>query len=242
MTSMPSSLPPAQCVACRDSRYLPKSGDVLCREHGVRYQLPVYAMPRNSLPLDHDPHIRRWLNEHIKPGDVFYDIGANIGIFSLLGAALGAHVYAFEPVPTAAALIPDRSDIIVIPVALWDTCGDLTVTLTPDSQHVEVGNTSPYPHPIIPAELKTFCITLDYFVKEHPLPTVIKSDTQGCEAHWLRGAGAKALSQCRVIILEIEPGCLARHGSTPEDVYALLVAYGFVVTDTYEYDVLAVRT
>jgi hypothetical protein len=43
-----------------------------------------------------------WLAETLKPGDVFYDVGANEGFFTLIGAQLvgrGGTVVAFEPLP-----------------------------------------------------------------------------------------------------------------------------------------------
>ena len=36
----------------------------------------------------------------ISPGDTVFDIGANIGVFTLCAAQQGARVYAFEPVPS----------------------------------------------------------------------------------------------------------------------------------------------
>src|SRR3954447_13607527 len=35
----------------------------------------------------------------LKPGDVAFDVGANVGVWSLLAARRGARVHAFEPVP-----------------------------------------------------------------------------------------------------------------------------------------------
>jgi len=49
---------------------------------------------------DYEPGIRKLLNEMTKPDMVAYDVGANIGIFSLLLAQIvgqNGHVYAFEP-------------------------------------------------------------------------------------------------------------------------------------------------
>lgn len=46
-----------------------------------------------------EPGTRRWLNT-IEVGDVLYDVGANIGLYSLLAArrvGSAGHVYAFEP-------------------------------------------------------------------------------------------------------------------------------------------------
>src|SRR6267142_6701409 len=37
------------------------------------------------------------LQERLKPGSVFYDVGANLGFYSLLAARQGAQVFAFEP-------------------------------------------------------------------------------------------------------------------------------------------------
>jgi FkbM family methyltransferase len=51
----------------------------------------------------------RWIRDCVQPGDVFYDVGANIGIFSLLAAhraGSDGQVVAFEPhVATVEALL-----------------------------------------------------------------------------------------------------------------------------------------
>jgi FkbM family methyltransferase len=47
-----------------------------------------------------EPGTIKWITEEFKPGEVFYDIGANIGIFSIQAArqtAPNGKVYAFEP-------------------------------------------------------------------------------------------------------------------------------------------------
>lgn len=38
-----------------------------------------------------------WLKSHAKPGSVFYDIGANVGVYTVVAGVLGSKVYAFEP-------------------------------------------------------------------------------------------------------------------------------------------------
>ncbi len=50
--------------------------------------------------LEKEPGTIRWIGNDLRPGDVFYDIGANVGIYTIYAAArLGSsgHVYAFEP-------------------------------------------------------------------------------------------------------------------------------------------------
>jgi glyine---[glycyl-carrier protein] ligase len=36
----------------------------------------------------------------ISSGDIVFDVGANIGVFTLCAAKQGAHIYAFEPIPS----------------------------------------------------------------------------------------------------------------------------------------------
>ena len=47
-----------------------------------------------------EPDTVEWINRYVKPGDVFYDIGANLGLYSILAAKLlqgRGKVYRFEP-------------------------------------------------------------------------------------------------------------------------------------------------
>ena len=52
-----------------------------------------------------EPELQEALAEHLKKGDVVYDLGANVGFYTLLSARLvgpEGHVYAFEPYPKSA--------------------------------------------------------------------------------------------------------------------------------------------
>jgi FkbM family methyltransferase len=53
----------------------------------------------------HEPEDMAFVLHFLRPGHVFYDVGANIGSYTLLAAAAGAKVHAIEPSPgTAVAL------------------------------------------------------------------------------------------------------------------------------------------
>ena len=41
----------------------------------------------------------------ILPGDIVFDVGANIGVFTLCAAKQGAHIYAYEPIPSTFELL-----------------------------------------------------------------------------------------------------------------------------------------
>lgn len=50
----------------------------------------------------YEPHVAWFIHDQLKPGDIFYDIGANAGYFTLVAAkAVGpeGRVIAFDPVP-----------------------------------------------------------------------------------------------------------------------------------------------
>src|ERR671932_123659 len=48
-------------------------------------------------PVAKEPWTVRWLERSLRDGDVLYDVGANVGAYSLIAAALGAQVVAIEP-------------------------------------------------------------------------------------------------------------------------------------------------
>ena len=71
----------------------------------------------------------RWIEGFVGPGDVFYDIGANVGAYSLIAAratANRARILAFEPVPSSfldlsrnVALNACADSVVALPFALW---------------------------------------------------------------------------------------------------------------------------
>jgi FkbM family methyltransferase len=79
---------------------------------GKRYRFVCSSLPsyqRAKDLLDKEPDTIAWLRKNLRSSDVFLDIGANIGMFSIFAAGrLGehGHVYACEPhLPTAVQLL-----------------------------------------------------------------------------------------------------------------------------------------
>ena len=74
---------------------------------GLRFALPRKADKAMRLGT-YEPAIQQCITIHLAPGDVFIDIGANIGFFTLIAARrVGprGRVYSFEPVAENAASI-----------------------------------------------------------------------------------------------------------------------------------------
>ena len=70
--------------------------------HRTTYRFPAISkrvVKRARRMANKEPGTVNWIETGVRDGDVFYDIGANIGIYSLLAAArIGAgKVYSFEP-------------------------------------------------------------------------------------------------------------------------------------------------
>jgi len=94
-----------------------------------------YEAWRWEKALTKEPGTIRWLNTFVQPGDVFYDIGANVGVYTVIAAQLvgpEGQVYAFEPhVANARSLLHNLSlnewgkRVRVITSALHHTTGYL---------------------------------------------------------------------------------------------------------------------
>src|SRR5260370_32799126 len=91
-----------------------------------------------------DESLRRWnpsaerevqavICQHLRPGDVFVDVGANFGMHALLGASCvesTGHVYAIEPVPFNYRLLERnialnnfQTRVTIIPIGAADKAG-----------------------------------------------------------------------------------------------------------------------
>src|SRR6185312_15277045 len=81
--------------------------------------------------LQHEPDTRCWIDEHVRSGDVLWDIGANIGAYTLYaGLTPNVRVVAFEPLASTYAMLADNIGLngigdhaIAICAALSSTSG-----------------------------------------------------------------------------------------------------------------------
>src|SRR6185436_5175915 len=68
-----------------------------------------------------EPEEGELLRTLVKPGDVFVDVGANVGYFVRLIATHCApsQIHAFEPQPTSSTLLALNTWDLAVPVAVW---------------------------------------------------------------------------------------------------------------------------
>jgi len=134
------------------------------------------------------------LQKIMKPGEVFYDVGANIGPFSLLAHDRGAAVYAFEghPITTQRCranfklnnINPDRAFATVVA----DHNGQIIFSNLAGSSVNKIINNSKSSAHISTIEVPAQ--TLDSFAVNHEYPTAVKIDTEGSELTVIKGMQA----------------------------------------------------
>jgi FkbM family methyltransferase len=157
----------------------------------------------------------------LSPGDVFYDVGANIGWYSLLAARRvgpAGRVVAFEPNIDNAyrvrrnALVNGFEQITVVPAAVTDTDGWLTFLLKGSCEsRLEKDDTSEQAARRArreqPLEGRTTvpAVTLDTLVSQAglPPPSVVKIDVEGAEVGVLRGMRAVLRDAAPSLLIEL---------------------------------------
>jgi len=134
------------------------------------------------------------MRETLASGDVFYDLGANIGFLSLVAAALvgrdGA-VYSFEPLPANVAVLRANAkrngldQIEVVEAAISDESGTATLAIGRSDQDGKLDKN------VVTADELNISVTVTtidaYIAAGARPPTLIKIDVEGVELAALRG-------------------------------------------------------
>jgi FkbM family methyltransferase len=158
---------------------------------------------------------RRRFSRVVQPGNVVWDVGANVGSWTILAAQLvgeSGHVVAVEPLPDNLRFLREHirinqlRNVHVLQNAVYDRCGTVHFAPAPDRLMGCVTNDGP---------LAVTALTLDCLLDQPatPAPHCIKIDIEGGEAAALAG-GSRLLHECRPIIF------LATHG---DEVHAACV-------------------
>ncbi|ESZ67740.1 methyltransferase [Mesorhizobium sp. L103C119B0] len=157
--------------------------------------------------------VQKAIASRLRAGDVFYDIGANIGFFSLIAARqVGAtgQVYAYEPVPRNAAAIERSRDangltgLRVFAEAVGALSGQVELLLARHLGGATLATVSIPPD--MNGRLEVKMTTLDASIVERGLrpPSLIKIDVEGAEMDVFRGMVATLEAHRPKLICEID--------------------------------------
>lgn len=184
-----------------------------------------YAMGTN------EPLIQEALQRHLRPGDTFYDVGANIGFFTLIGASLvgpRGRVVAFEPVPETAALAAANAEINgfkhvdVRAEAAAEAAGTAEIQLGSESQIARLTMAGTLSKATRRLTVQLAAIDELIGAGTLPPPDFVKMDIEGAEVSALRGM-ANTLRQ-------YHPTILCELHSTHAEVATLLRKYGYTLS------------
>jgi FkbM family methyltransferase len=180
-------------------------------------------------PLDSERFPFAVLRHLVRPGDVVYDAGANLGLYArfLVGALGAREVIAFEPVAENRALLAANlalggiaERVRVLPIALGDE--DAETEFQVDDVQSASGTLSAASGgaPSVgrqnlglgPLTTTVTCRRLDTAIAEHdlPPPDVIKIDVEGAEALLLRGAANTLRERSPRLLVELHGAECAR--------------------------------
>lgn len=193
-------------------------------------QKPIYIYADTEWELDRctpyakEPETVQWLERILRPDDIFFDIGANVGSYSLIASAICPEIkiFAFEPSATTFAqltrniILNDLSKkIIALNFGLAETTALRTFSpsslISGAAEHEWIS-----PDRISKTAYTVATYQLDHLIAQFqlPPPTILKVDVDGYESAVLRGS-SNALRTVRKAMVEVNM-------NSPEELHFIL--------------------
>ena len=210
------------------SRLAAADGEIAIIQSGPLKGLKLAVSEHTShahLSGTYEPEVLRAIDACLRRGWICYDLGASIGILTLLMARKAGKVYAFEPAPHAAAEMRRQVaangfvNVTIVPFPVSDRERDVSFALT-DAAYGSAIRETPSQWPT----LNLRATTLDAFASGHDFPDFIKIDVEGEEGRVLEGA--RTVLACRRTVI-----CCELHSDeAAAKVLAILREYGYRVS------------
>jgi FkbM family methyltransferase len=192
-----------------------------------------------SLFSRYEPSIGRAIKNHLTAGDTFWDIGANMGWFSLLAAKIvgpNGRVFSFEPSPDVFNLLSDNARgldsirAIQCGVGNADTIAVFSAQGASTSASFVEEVTKINQHNLPEIQIRKVAVNIrkvDTLVKELGLPQLVKIDVEGFEFEVLKGAAVLLSNAQPTLILEIHPPQLNLTGGSETSLFQFLKEHGY---------------
>ena len=237
-------LPTRDAVSIKERIKLVERLDYTLRDIYINLDSSAELMRLKS--CEKEPETVDWIETHIRPGDVLYDIGANVGAYSFVASAVSGGdctIYAFEPsFSTFASLCQNvilnkcQEKVIPLNLALADETKLFALNYSSIASGVAMhglgkcidDNGEPF-QPAFIQPILTY--RLDDLVHEFGLRPAnhIKIDVDGGDLNVLRGA-EKTLTRpdLRSLLIEVDEQMYQ-----DEEIPSFLIARGFRFTSKH---------
>jgi len=165
----------------------------------------------------------------LQKGDLFVDIGANIGAYTVLASVTGATVICFEPVKETYESLLDNlyvnrldGKIDARMQALGRATGMLTMMADRDTRNQIVTEEEQYSGEVVQVSVSTLDSAL-----AGQVPKLIKIDVEGFETDVVKG-GEKTFSDPRLqaVIMELN-GSGSKYGYDEDKLHNRMISFGF---------------
>ena len=182
------------------------------------------------------------LKKLVSKDSIFIDIGANIGIVTLIISKFVDKVYSFEPVISSYVNlcrnieINNIKNIVPLNIALSDKCSLLEITNIPYGETNKVVKTHILENEICREYdfLNVFSSTLDnlnkyYLHLKKNKKIIIKIDTESHELYVLNGAKSFLISRYPILV------CMEHNPRTKEALIEFMISLKFKKIDSYNF-------
>ena len=178
-----------------------------------------------------------FLLHFLRAEDLFVDVGANLGSYTVLASAVvRSRTYAFEPVAKTHARLTENlklndieQTVVCVNAGLGDQAGQIAFTADTDTTN----------HALAPGEHCDNIVNVKLTTLDNALdgesPSLIKIDVEGYETAVLGGAGQVLENQSlKAVIMELD-GAGRRYGYDESIILKVMIDHGF---NSYCYDPL----
>ncbi|MFO7446773.1 MAG: FkbM family methyltransferase [Ignavibacteriaceae bacterium] len=218
-----------------------KQTELVYNNSTIRFRTPTFFLDDYVKDFAGEKHLLDEFLSRLNPDDVFWDIGANIGLYSLViskNVILQNKIYAFEPEEDTFNLLQsniklnDARNVYAHQLALGNEVGEKIFysSDTPNfGAHSFVQRTD---FKVKKHGKKVKIYTGDKLIEEKKAetPSAVKIDVEGAEILVLKGMTALLQnSKLRIILCEVHDNLLPLFGSSGEAVVNIIKTAGFKV-------------
>jgi FkbM family methyltransferase len=182
------------------------SGVVYFKNCDVYFYVRKFSDDLYNVTPGREGDVNRLILKSLSEGDVFIDVGANIGYYSILAARIvgkQGQVIALEPVPNTVKVLDlniklnNLKNIKIIPKAAWSNSAPLKIYVP--------GGCYGWASPIIRPDCKSLtvdAVPLDDVSEKIPAIKLLKIDVEGSECRVIVGARG-TLKKTENVVMEV---------------------------------------